>query len=558
MNAKDLIKHYEGRKADRGMFDSQWQEIADYIVPNRATILSGLSPGQKLTTKLYDSTAYDANIILALWLSGSLTSMASDWFSLRIGGDSEEETIDDEGKIWLEAQKKKLMSSLRASNFSSQIDSAYIDWSAFGNILLFGDEKQIKKPGFNGFHFECIAPGTYVVDQDAEGNTVFVGREFELSANAALSKWGDKVGPKIATAAEKDSVQMFPFLHVVYPSDWFGNSKKTHPVMSDYINMGDKTIVSRGGYFEMCYFHVPWVRVSGEKYGRGPGHIALPDVKTLNKAEEFSLKGWSKALDPAVEILESGLIGTISLLPGSKNIVSIRDTVKPIQDGIQWDVNSVEREQKRETIRRIFHNDKIMMLPRPNERKGDMTAFEVSIRYELAQKLLGSPFNNLVTMGLNNIIERCFSIMYRGGALDPPPDSIIRASKAGKGQIDIQYESPLARAQRLEQVDSMNKLFGFLGAIPPAEQRSEAWDGVDIDEGVRAASEIMGVPPKVTRSKEKLQQFREKKSQAAQEQQGLDQAGQVSEMASKLMPAMKDMPPDVMSKMMETLGKGGA
>ncbi len=168
MNAKDLIKHYEARKSERGTQDALWQDIGTYIVPNRSNITTIPSPGAKLTTNLYDSTAYDANITLALWLSSSLTSMAMDWFFLKIGDESQE-TVDQQGQVWLEAQRKKLFNALRASNFSGQMDAGYIDWGAFGNILLFVDEKQIKKGGFNGFHFECIAPGTYVQDEDAEG-----------------------------------------------------------------------------------------------------------------------------------------------------------------------------------------------------------------------------------------------------------------------------------------------------------------------------------------------------------------------------------------------------
>lgn len=554
MDAKTLIKHYEGKKSDRSLFDSQWEEIGKYIVPHRQNIITQLAAGQKLTSSLYDSTAYDANIILALWLSGSLTSMASQWFSLKVGGDSDEDEVDQDGKVWLDTQKKKLFSALRASNFSSQIDAGYIDWGSTGNLLLFGDEKRIQRPGFNGFHFECIAPGTYVIDEDDEGSTVFVGREYKLSANAAVSKWGEAVGEKILNAAEKETVELFTFLHLVYPREWFGNTKKTHPFISDHINYAEKKIVTRGGYEEMPFFFIPYLRVAGEKYGRGPGHIALPDARTLNMAEQYAMKGWAKELDPAVEILEAGIAGAISLIPGSKNIVTQKGTITPIQTGIRWDVNQIEREQKRESIRRIFHNDKIMVLPDPKRKTGDMTAFEVSIRYEMAQKLLGSPFNNLTTYGFDKIIERCFAIMQRAGALDPAPPSILRLAQRD-GRIDIEYESPLARAQRLEQVESMNKLFGFIGQF--SAEKPEVWDNVDVDEGIRVAGGIMGTPPKVLRSKEGLATFRQKKEEARAEAQEMEAAQAGAEVMSKALPALKDLPPEMAGKMAEMAGRSG-
>ncbi len=48
-----------------GQWKSVWQELADFITPNKAGVIFESSPGAKTTEELFDSTAINANELLA-------------------------------------------------------------------------------------------------------------------------------------------------------------------------------------------------------------------------------------------------------------------------------------------------------------------------------------------------------------------------------------------------------------------------------------------------------------------------------------------------------------
>ena len=50
-----------------------------------------------------------------------------------------------------------------------------------------------------------------------------------------------------------------------------------------YILHDDGYIFDEGGYYEMAAHAVRWEEASGNDWGFGPGHIALPSVKSVNE-----------------------------------------------------------------------------------------------------------------------------------------------------------------------------------------------------------------------------------------------------------------------------------
>ena len=54
------------------------------------------------------------------------------------------------------------------------------------------------------------------------------------------------------------------------------------------------------GYYELPIFVSRISTKPAEVYGFGPGHVALPDILSVNKIRKVFLKGLAKAVDPYI------------------------------------------------------------------------------------------------------------------------------------------------------------------------------------------------------------------------------------------------------------------
>ena len=126
---------------------------------------------------------------------------------------------------------------------------------------------------------------------------------------------------------------------------------------------------------------------------------------------------------------------------------------------------------------------------------------------------------------LQPLIERCFGIAYRAGALGEAPASLINR------EFHVRYLSPLARAQKLEDVTAIERLNNNIGQIVAIDQTIV--DNIDFDEQARVLAEALGVPVKIMRKKEDVQNLREQRNQAMQQQQQQAMAQQLQAKAGE-------------------------
>ena len=124
-------------------------------------------------------------------------------------------------------------------------------------------------------------------------------------------------------------------------------------------NKNPKILISEGGYHEFPGMVPRWLKTSFEDYGRGPGHTAYPDIRSLNKARELGFKAWAKDIDPPMTAENGGVIGTIRLRPGGVTTVRRHDALKPFSSGAKHDVSSIKEAELKESIRQIFHIDMV-------------------------------------------------------------------------------------------------------------------------------------------------------------------------------------------------------
>lgn len=517
----------------RRNWEPTWQDIADFIIPNKAGVTTRVTPGSKTTTKLFDSTGNRALKRLSAVIHGSLTSSTIKWFNLRMR--DEKLNRSRAVKLWLEDTTARMASQINASNFNSECQEVYIDLTGFATAALFVEEATPKDmKGFPGITNTALPCGSYVVDENPDGLVDTIFRDFPLSARNIVKKFGTKVPEEIVKKAREKPDTQFDIVHAIYPRD-DGKSTPDTPAKklswaSVYISKKHKTILSESGYHEFPTMVPRWSKCSGETYGRGPGHEVIPDVKTLNKAIELSLKAFGKAIDPPMTALHDGVVGgEVRLSAGGITYVTDKDALRPVELGSKWDVVKFKTEDIRDAVNKSFLADHITLKDSPA-----MTAEEVRTRSEMMIKLLGPTLGRIETEFLNPFIQRVFNMMLRAKAIDSPPAEVIDAMKNARGQIDIEYTGPLAKGQRIQEVYAIERIYQFI--TPIAAVSPGVLDILDHDENVRAACDVLGVPAKGVREQKTVLKIRTDRAgaeaDAAQVAADRQDAGTVKDLAT--------------------------
>ena len=520
-----LVKRKGKLKAQRGTWESNWQELTNLVLPNEADFNTERSRGGKRTTHVYDSTGIHANEMLAAGLHGMLTNPASNWFSLRIKDDQNNLADSSEAKQWLEDTTNVILSEIAAPSvaFSSHIHEYYLSLCSIGTACIFiGDPVNREGVSFRAIHIEEI-----FIAENADGIIDTVFRTFEMTVRQIVQKWGEKsLSPRIAKMYEKkDYDKQVQLLHCVYPREDMDKGKKAAtmlPVASVYIDEKDKHVLAEGGFDEMPYMVSRWSKAVGEVFGRSPAMTALPDIKMLQEIMKTTIKAAQKVVDPPLLVPDDGVLGPVRTIPGGLNYyrASSGARIEPLQTGANIGLSYEMMNDLRERIRTMFFLDQLQFQGAPR-----MTATEVVERTERTLRLLGPTLGRLQSEFLGPMIERIYGVLSRSGRLPEPPESIAEQ------ELKIEYVSPHARAQRQTETQGIMRTLEFIGPIAGMDpQAAQVVKGADT---VRHIAELNGVPPMLLKSDEELLAEAKAQQEAQAAQQQMMQGAEVMDMMQK-------------------------
>ena len=525
-----IRKRLDKLEADRGTWESHWQEILDYVMPRKAEITFLRSRGEKRTEVLFDSTAITANNLLAASLQGTLTSPSLPWFSLKLRDDEANKIRDVQ--IWLEDTARRMYAVFNESNFNTEVHEMYLDLCSVGTSAIFVEEAN---EGFlqGGLHFNTLHIAEYFIQENSTGKVDTLYRKYKMTARQAVQEFGENnIGTKVKDALKDKPDTQFNFIHAVEPTADYeravGKAKTKLPYHSCHVCFEDKMVVRSGGYNEFPYLVPRWSKATGEIFGRSPSYNALPDIKTLNKAVEIGLKAWAKAIDPPLLVTDDGVIGRVRMTPAGITVVRSDTAVKPLQIGSNWQITDLKENQLRTAIRQAYYSDQLQLQEGPQ-----MTATEVQVRYELMQRLLGPTLGRFQTEFLNPLIERVFGIMMRSDALMPRPEAISGTN------MDIEYVGPLARSQRMEEAIAVERLYQL--AMQVVQVDPTVMDVINHEQAIRMRATLLGVPKTVLRGEDEVAEIREERAAAQQAAQEQAMAQQQADTALSQGKAMTEM-----------------
>ena len=243
---------------------------------------------------------------------------------------------------------------------------------------------------------------------------------------------------------------------------------------------------------------------------------ALPDVKMLNKMSEVTIKAAQKQIDPPLMIPDDGFILPVRTVPGGLNFYrsGSRDRIEPLNIGANNPVTLNMISERQLAVQKTFYVDQLL-----TSQGGNMTATEVLQRNEEKMRLLGPVLGRLQSELLQPLIERTFSILLRAGVFQQAPDIL-------QGQdVDIEYVSPLAKAQKSGDLNAVMRGIEIFGAM---SQFAPVLDYLDADGLAKYVQNTLGLPAKVMRSDGQVRQIRKQRAEAEaaamQQQQMMEEA----------------------------------
>ena len=507
-----------------------WREIGEFMLPRKGKYLYGnetdSKPGEKKHQKIINGSANDALRTIAAGMQGGLTSPSRPWFVLTLG---DEELMEFAPvREWLHIVRNGMLNVFARSNFYGSIHGQYKELAAFGtSAMLIEEDLQTV------IRCRPFTIGEYRLILDSKYRPVGLYRQFSMSAEQMEQKFGEDNLSRTVKECAGDSNRKdkrFEVIHVIEPKSNVDANNMTYNSIYFELKGGegeDDKFLREASYRSKPFVAPRWGITGVNTYGDSPGMEALGDVKMLQKMEEKKLTALAKMIDPPMNVPTALRGKGATIIPGGVNYVDVtagQQGLTPsyqIEPRIQEMGLEVDRVENR--IRKFFFNDLFLSVLGTDK---DMTATEVAARHEEKLLMLGPVIERLEAELLDTIIERVYGIMDNLGMLPPVPPEL-----SGR-EIEIKYISLLAQAQQIVGLSTIQRTAEFVTAMAGAYP--QVLDKFDADEAVDQYSTMVGIPPKIIISDDKVKEKRAADAAAAQQMQAAEAAAQMAESGKTL------------------------
>ncbi len=515
----------EGMRSDRTGFWSHWAQLAEVYLPRRYKWFISNNPssrGQQINQTIIDETGVKAAEVMTSGMMSGMTSPTRQWFDL---GLQDLETVPfGPVKRWTAEVKRRILRVMSESNFYTQLAVLYQDLGVFGsaNMIIYEDDEDI---------IRCYNPclGEFFFGGGPRLDVTRNFREYTLTVYQAVLEFGiENVSDSTAALYRTGGAALqteIVIQHGIEPNTPLSvtdsaNDETFYPVPRSFTyrevywevaNIGQK-FLRVAGFREKPFVGARWDVTSNDAYGRCPGMTAMPATRQLQIQQRRKAEAIEKQVRPPMNASVSMRNEPASILPGAINYVTnIADAgFKPaytVTPQIAEMVQDIQETQAR--VKGLFFNDLFLMISSLDTVR---TATEIDARREEKLIQLGPVIERFENEVLDPIIARIYAIMLRRGLIPEPPPEI-----AGM-QINVQYVSMLAAAQKAAATAAMERFAAFVGNLYGVAP--EALDTVDIDALLQEYADAINVPPSVIRSLKEIFALRKAKAaQAAQAQQ---------------------------------------
>jgi len=528
-SARALLARYATLEAEmRSWWKTNWHEISQYVLANYDDIYDTQVQGQKKNhSKIYDTTAYQSLKLLASGLHSMLSNPSIPFFGLTTG--IEELDSDEEVRDWLQKATNSMHSILNGSNFQTEIHETYVGLTGFGTAVAFIEEDKKNKVRLNTQPiYHCV------IDENPEGIVDTIGHSFKWELRKIIKKFGiESLPPKFKDSTLNSSrlSEVLTVVHMVYPREdirLFDDGAplpgpKNMAFASVYILKDDGHILEESGYHEFPALVPRWMKLPGEKLGRSPTMDAMPDIKMANVMSRINIEAAQLSVRPPLQREDDGVNQIINYTPGAINLTRPGSKgISPINTGVNPQIGEKLLAAVHERIKQHYYLNQLQLA----QNNPQMTATEVLQRTDESLRIMAPVLSRLHNELLKPLVDRLFGIMLRNNLLPPKIPSKLKDI-----DIQVQYSSMIARAQKAVNAETVTRVLGLMGGL--IQMKPDILDNLNVDETFLYISEISGLPQKLLNGRSDTKKIREGRAEVAKQQAQMEQAQVAADVAQK-------------------------
>lgn len=511
--------------SERSSWDSHWKEISEYQLPRAGRFFhTDRNQGKKRHNNIYDNTAMFSLRTLSAGMMAGMTSPARPWF--RVGIKDKDLMESAAVKAWLHSTAELIRSIFAQSNTYRALHSIYEELGAFGTAANF------VLPDFdNVVHNFPLTVGEYAIATNYKGEVDTLVREMDMTVSQIVGQFGlDNVSRTIKNMWDNGNYDAWvTIIHMIEPRRERDTTKldpKNKKFSSVYFEAGSDNsnkFLLESGYKRFPALTPRWVVTGNDIYGTSPGMECLGDVKQLQHEQFRKAQAIDYQVNPPLQVPSQYKDHTKARLPGGVFHVDATSPGGGVRSAFEVNLNMqhllMDIEDVRARIKSAYYADLFLMLA--NDTRSGITATEVAERHEEKLLMLGPVLERLHNELLSPLIDITFEACLEAGILPEIPRELEGM------ELDIEFISTLAQAQRAVAAQGMDQLITRVGAI--ANMKPEVIDKIDFDQMIDDTGDMFGVNPKLILPDNVVAQIRADRAKQMQAQQ-----------AAAMMPTMAD------------------
>jgi len=554
---KQVIKRQTLLKAIKDPFVDLWKTCTALGYPMRNDWEGTSQTGRDKEVEVYDNTCIEALNVRADGIYGYHVSPAIKWFTGRMG-DKQLQDVD-EVREWLQEGDEAMYYAYSRSNFydASCIGNFLRDGDGIGLAVMFPEEII----GEGKISFVVPHPREIWIADDKYGKANLMHYKFKwttLQVEEALEKNEiKKLSEALQLAIQKkdQTTTKWEFIWAIWPNPNHikGSLAKGRRKYNTYLVQVDGTHLIRENGKDM--FPPVWrvKKPSNLPYGRGLIGEALVSIGAANEICKTMLGAANWAVSGAWDIPRERK-AEADLLPDGRNYYDDANReIRQIRNDIKYPFGAEERKMFQAAVKANFKVDFFMALTQAAMEGRTLTVPQVmEIQGEKAA-LMGSDLGTLNTT-LDAIHDNVFDIEMKAGRLPEPPQIILDAmfeeqERLGRiekaGRIEVDYIGPLAQAQkRLFQTEgirhSIDSLAPLVDLQLAAQQPVTALDRLKVDETVEELFDAHGMPQKLMRSDDEVEEIQEARLRDQQMKEAAAMAAEAAKAAPGISKKVED------------------